>query len=143
MPRLENSLDIKLTYYGDCFIKEGEKGTADEGRVFLGSPTTYAYFPISHSAFLAGIDYWGKGKAPYCRFKEGSKEAKDLLVKFLQSGRKEFHRKRRADIERAKVDPCFPKHTGKVTDTTNGIGGTYHTMYCDKCKSTWHIDSGD
>ena len=138
MPKLEGSLDIKLSYYGDCFIKEDENGY-----ICLGSPTTYAYFPISYSAFLAGIDYWGKGEEPYCRFKEGSKEAKDLLVKFIQQARKQRAKERQADRERALVDPCFPKHTGKVTDTTRFSGDTYHTMHCDKCGKSWNIDSGD
>jgi hypothetical protein len=62
-----------------------------------------------------------------------------MYGKALRYWRNKLHE----EIRRNNANPCFPKHLGPVSDTVNGIGGTYHTLHCKACGSTWHVDSGD
>lgn len=110
------------------------------GHVFMSYES--AQFPYNgNKVFCGGGQFLVKNKFKYWQVVKESMTPSDkqMYAKFMACWR-EYRLK---DIRRKNADACFPRHIGKVTDTVNGIGGTYHTLHCDACKRTWNIDSGD
>lgn len=96
-------------------------------------------FPYNGNKGYLGRELMGKSGHWQIVRESMTQDERVMYGKALSFWRGELHK----TIRRNNANACFPKHIGKVTDTVNGIGGTYHTLYCDACKQTWHIDSGD
>jgi hypothetical protein len=110
------------------------------GQVFMSYPSELFTYN-GNKGFCGGSQFLVKNNFKYWQIIKDSMTASDKIMygKFMSYWR-EYALK---DIRRKNANACFPRHIGKVTDTVNGIGGTYHTLNCDACHQTWNIDSGD
>jgi hypothetical protein len=108
------------------------------GQVYMSYYSTL-YPGNNNTGYCGGNHFRGKRNSWRIVKESMTPEDKVMYGKFMAWWR-EYNLK---SIRRNNADPCFPRHIGPVSDTVNGIGGTYHTLHCKACGRTWNIDSGD